>query len=421
MKIAIIGGGSTYTPEVIEGFIGRAAVLGLDEIVLMDVDAARLDVVGTFARRMVAHADAPFRVTLTGDRRAAVEGASFVLTQIRVGGQAARHQDILLGLRHDLIGQETTGIGGMAKALRTVPAILDLCAEIEKAAPEAWVINFTNPSGLVTQAILARSACRCIGLCNIPIEMKMVVAAHLGVPETDVRLDIVGLNHLGWLRKVIVKGQDVTAGLLALLTSEDGPKNIPDVDYPPELIRALGAVPLGYNRYYYLTEKLLAELKAQPKTRAQEVMEIEEELLAKYRDPAVVTKPPELGKRGGAFYSKIAVDIVDAIANDRNQEHVVNVRNGGAIPGLPADAVVETAARIGKHGATPVPTDPLEPSMRALVQRAKAYEELTIEAAVNRSWSAAYRAILTNPLGPTATRAKAVLDDLLATNGLDYR
>jgi 6-phospho-beta-glucosidase len=420
MKIAVIGGGSTYTPEVVEGFVGRAGDLGLAEVALMDIDPARLEVVGTFSRRMVAHAGSPFRLTTTADRRAAIDGASFVLTQVRVGGQAARHQDILLGLRHGLIGQETTGIGGMAKALRTVPVILDLCREIERTAPDAWVINFTNPSGLITQAILDHSACRCIGLCNIPIEMKMLVAAYLGVPESDVRLDIVGLNHLGWVRKVFVRGEDATPGLLAFLTSADGPKNIPDVDFPPELIRALDAVPLGYNRYYYMTDKLLAELRAKPRTRAEEVMDIEDELLAKYRDPAVVTKPPELGKRGGAFYSKIAVDLVDAIANDRGAEHVVNLRNAGAIPDLPARAVVETAAHVGKGGATPVPTGPLEPSIRALIQRAKAYEELTIEAAVTRSRSAAYRALITNPLGPTATAASEVLDDLLATNRLDY-
>jgi len=422
MKIAIIGGGSTYTPELIEGLILRAGGLGIDEVALMDIDAQRLEVVGNFARRMVEHAGSRFALTTTDHVRAAVEGASFVLTQVRVGGQQARHQDILLGLRHNLIGQETTGIGGMAKALRTIPVVMDLCAQMEAVAPDAWMINFTNPSGLITQAILDHSKCRCIGLCNVPIEMKMTVAKVLEVPEKEVSMDFVGLNHLGWVRKVEVKGEDITARVLDFLASAEGPKNIPYVDFAPELLRALSAVPLYYNRFYYNTERVLEDLKtkAKTKTRAQEVMEIEDALLAKYRDPDVVEKPPELEKRGGAYYSKIAVDIIDSIVNDTGDEHVINVHNRGAIPNLPDDAVVETTARVGTGGAVPVPTDKLEPSMLALVMRAKAYELLTIEAALSKSYNAAFRAMFTNPLGPTADRTKEVLDDLLKTNGLAY-
>ncbi len=420
MKIAIIGGGSTYTPELIEGLIQRAATLGLTEAMLMDIDAERLAVVGGFAERMVAHAGAPFKLTRTLNMPAAVDGASFVLTQIRVGQQPARHQDELLGRRHGLIGQETTGIGGMAKALRTIPQIMTICAEVERRNPRAWIINFTNPSGLITEAILNHTGCRCIGLCNVPIDVKMHLAKYLGVSEPDIDLDIVGLNHLGWVRRIVVKGQDLTAAVLDVLAGDLGPANIPDIDFPPELIRALGAAPLYYNRYYYNTERALAEQAAKPKTRAQEVMEIEAQLLAKYRDSRVVTKPDELSQRGGAYYSKIAIDLVEAIARDLNAEHVVNVRNQGAIPNLPEANVVETVATVGRDGAVPRPTAPLEPSIRALVQQAKAYEELTIEAALHQSYGAAYRAIITNPLGPTADRAKEVLDDLLKTNGLNY-
>lgn len=422
MKIAVIGGGSTYTPELIEGFIERAAKLGLTELALMDIDPERLSVVGGFAQRMVAHAGDPFRVTLTENRTVALDGASFVATQFRVGKQAARHQDILLGLRHDLIGQETTGIGGMAKALRTLPVIFDICDDMDRVCPEAWLINFTNPSGLVTEAILNHTGRqKAIGLCNVPLEMKMTIAKHLGVADTDIDMDIVGLNHLGWVRKITVHGEDITAGLLELLASEEGPKNIPDMDFEPELIHALGAVPLYYNRFYYNTERVLEQLKAKPKTRAEEVMEVEEKLLAKYRDPSIVTKPEELGERGGAFYSKIAIDVMDAIVNDLGLAHAVNVRNQGAIPGLPDDVVVETMATIDKNGATPRPTWEVDESMLALLLRAKMYEILTIKAAKNHSYHDAFKAMFTNPVGPSADRTKAVLDDLLAVNKLEYR
>ncbi|HPM77321.1 MAG TPA: 6-phospho-beta-glucosidase [bacterium] len=420
MKIAIIGGGSTYTPEVIDGFLQVGGELCLTELVLMDIDDHRLAVVGDFAKRMAAHAGGAFRVTTTMDRRAAIDGASFVLSQFRVGGQQARHQDILLGLRHDLIGQETTGIGGMAKALRTLPATMDICRDVCELAPDAWIINFTNPSGLITEAILNHTDCKCIGLCNVPLEMKMVIARFLDVTDREVELDSVGLNHLGWVRKIVVKGEDVTPRLLAFLASDSGPANIPDMDFAPELIRALNAVPLYYNRFYYNTERVLADLKAKPKTRAQEVMEIEEKLLRKYRDPRQVTKPAELDQRGGAFYSKIAVELIDAIVNDRGIQHVVNVKNAGAIPNLPVDNVVEIACSIDKNGATPLPTASLEPSMFALVARAKAYEQLTIRAALDQSYDQALKAIFTNPLGPTADRAKQVLDDLLQVNQLRY-
>lgn len=422
MKIAIIGGGSTYTPELIEGLINRGPAVGLTSVVLMDIDETRLAIVGRFAQRMVEHANAPFSVTLTGERAAAIEGADFVLTQFRVGHQRARHQDELLGLRHGLIGQETTGIGGMAKALRTIPVIVDICRDMERLAPGAWLLNFTNPSGLITECILNHTPQkRAIGLCNVPIDMKMTVAKVMNVDEGAVDMDFVGLNHLGWVRRVTVSGEDITGKLLEFLASEQGPANIPDVDYKPELIRALGSIPLYYNRYYYNTERVLDQLKAKPQTRAEEVIEIENKLLARYADPRQVTKPPELEQRGGAYYSKIAVQLIEAIARNTGEEMVVNTRNCGAIPGLPDETVVEITAKIGSDGAAPRPTSALEPSLRALVQRAKAYEELTIEAALHKSYSAALRAIFTNPLGPTADRAKPVLDDLLATNLLDYR
>ncbi len=421
MKISIIGGGSTYSPELIEGFVNNAEDLGLKDVTLMDIDPERLRVVGDFAKRMVAYAGSKFNLNTTRNLSEAVSGSDFVLTQFRVGTQKARHEDIKLGLRHGLIGQETTGIGGMAKALRTIPVIMDICREVEKTAPNAWIINFTNPSGIITQTILNHSKCKCVGLCNVPMEMQMTIARFMDAADDDVYMESVGLNHLGWVRKVTVKGEDITPRILELLTAKEAPANIPDVDFPKELLTALGALPLYYNRYYYMPKKLHDYIQKKPKTRAEEVMEVEDALLAKYKDPAVVTKPPELEKRGGAFYSKIAVELIQAIFHDSGKIHTVNTHNNGAVPDLPDDAVMEIPAHIGKDGAKVIKMEKLEPSIRALIQQAKAYEELTIEAGINKSRSAAYRAIITNPLGPSAETANEVLTDLLETNKLDYK
>ncbi|MCA9771083.1 MAG: 6-phospho-beta-glucosidase [Myxococcales bacterium] len=421
MKIAIIGGGSTYAPEVVEGFIHRAHALGLTEVVFQDVDDERQGFVAGFCRRMVEHAGTPFRLRATGDLADAVDGATFVLTQFRVGGQEARHQDIQLGLRHGLIGQETTGVGGFAKALRTIPVILGIAREVERRAPEAWVINFTNPSGMVTEALTRHSSCKTIGLCNVPIEMKMGLAAVLGVGEERIRLDYVGLNHLAWIRHVWLDGVDVTATLIERAFDVEKPANIPDMDYDPVLVRALGMIPLYYDRFFYYPTRMLAYLKGRPKDRAEEVLEIERELLAMYRDPATPpVKPKQLELRGGAYYSKVAVEVIDAIVHDRGDEHIVNVPNRGAVEGFPRESVMEIPCALSSKGAEPRRVGALEPEIRGLIHAVKAYEELGIAAAVHRDYNKAFLALLAHPLGPKGEEAEAVLDDLLATNGLTF-
>jgi len=420
MKIAIIGGGSTYTPELIDGCIAKGRQLGLEAIFLHDIDPQRLDIVGSFAKRMVAHSDASFKVVTTLDVREALEGARFVLTQIRVGGQEARHRDIQFCLRHGLIGQETTGIGGFAKALRTIPRILELCILTERYAPGAWMLNFTNPSGLITEAILKHTGVRALGLCNIPVEVKMLLARELEVDPSRIRLDYVGLNHLAWLRRVYLDGRDIMASLIQDLVAKGTPKNIPDFDYDPLLVDALGMVPMYYLRYYYSREKMYRLLKAQPKDRAQEVMEIEKNLFALYSDPAVHSKPDLLNQRGGAFYSVIAVELIEALSSREEVEHIVNIQNGDATPDLPPQAVIEAPALISSRGARPLPVGRLEPSIRGLIQIVKAYEELTIQAAIDNDYRAAFLAMTTHPLGPSPERAEQILDELLAVNSLHF-
>jgi len=408
VKVAIVGAGSTYTPELVEGFIRRADRFPVDELALLDVDPSRLEVVGGLARRMLDRAGFGGRAVLTEDRDEAIDGAAFVIVQLRVGGQAARLLDETIPPRFGCIGQETTGAGGFAKALRTVPVVLEL-AELtaRRGAPGCWFIDFTNPTGLVTQALLDRDV-HAIGLCNVAIGFQRRFAERFGVDPERVELEQVGLNHLSWVRAVMVDGVDRLPELLQ--TDLEGLSA--DAEIPPELLRALEAVPSYYLRYYYRTREMLAH-QAGRTTRAEEVMRIEDDLLELYRDPGLAKKPLLLERRGGAFYSEAAAQLVASLASGTGDAQVVNVRNTGAIPNLADGDVVEVAARIDAEGAHPIPVAPLDPDMLGLVQHAKAYERLTIEAAVTGDRSLALRALLANPLGPDADTATGLLDAIL--------
>ena len=408
VKVAIVGAGSTYTPELVEGFIRRADRFPVDELALLDVDPSRLEVVGGLARRMLGRAGFGGRTVLTDDRDEAIDGAAFVIVQLRVGGQAARLLDETIPPRFGCIGQETTGAGGFAKALRTVPVVLEL-AELasRRGAPGCWFVDFTNPTGLVTQALLDRDV-RAVGLCNVAIGFQRRFAERFGVEPERVELEHVGLNHLSWVRAVKVDGVDRLPELIQ--TDLEGLSA--DAEIPAELMRALEAVPSYYLRYYYRTREML-ERQAAGTTRAEEVMRIERDLLELYRDPGLAEKPPLLERRGGAFYSEAAAQLVASLASGTGDAQVVNVRNTGAIPNLADDDVVEVAARIDAEGAHPIPVAPLDQDMLALVQHAKAYERLTIEAAVTGDRSLALRALLANPLGPDADAATGLLDAIL--------
>jgi 6-phospho-beta-glucosidase len=408
VKVAIVGAGSTYTPELVEGFIRRADRFPVDELALLDVDPSRLEVVGGLARRMLDRAGFGGRTVLTDDRDEAIDGAAFVIVQLRVGGQAARLLDETIPPRFGCIGQETTGAGGFAKALRTVPVVLEL-AELasRRGAPGCWFVDFTNPTGLVTQALLDRDV-RAVGLCNVAIGFQRRFAERFGVEPERVELEHVGLNHLSWVRAVKVDGVDRLPELIQ--TDLEGLSA--DAEISPELMRALEAVPSYYLRYYYRTREML-ERQAGGTTRAEEVMRIERDLLELYRDPGLAEKPPLLERRGGAFYSEAAAQLVASLASGTGDAQVVNVRNTGAIPNLADDDVVEVAARIDAGGAHPIPVAPLDQDMLALVQHAKAYERLTIQAAVTGDRSLALRALLANPLGPDADAATGLLDAIL--------
>ena len=409
-KITVVGGGSTYTPELVDGFVRRADRLPIDELVLLDTDPDRLDVVGGLAQRMLDRLDWTGRLRLTGDRDAALDGADFILFQLRVGGQAARLVDETLPLRFGVIGQETTGAGGFAKAMRTVPVVLEL-AELaaRRAAPDAWIVDFTNPVGIVTQALLDEGH-RAIGLCNVAINLQRHMASLFEVEPDRVELEHVGLNHLSWERAVRVDGVDRLPEILerhAEMLAED-------FRMPLDMIETIAAIPSYYLRYYYLTRTVLEEQRA-GHTRAQDVMDIEARLLEMYRDQSLAEKPALLADRGGAYYSEAAAQLIASLYDDAGDIQVVDVRNDGAIPDLPASAVVEIAARIDRDGAHPLPLAPLAPEQRGLVQVVKAYEELTVAAARSGDRRLAVRALSTNPL-VGAEVARPLLDAILAAD-----
>lgn len=408
LKIAVVGGASTYTPELVQGFAVRAARLPMDDLVLLDPDQERLEVVGGLAGRMLKRAGFGGRLALTGRREEALDGADFVIVQLRVGGQAQRLVDETLPLEFGCIGQETTGPGGFTKALRTVPVVLELAAETaRRGAPGAWLVDFTNPVGIVTQALLDEGH-RAIGLCNVAIGLQRRLAERLGVEPDRVELEHVGLNHLSWLRAVRVDGVDRLPELL----ERHAEAVAAEVELPVELLRLLGAIPSYYLRYYYLTGQVLEEQRRGP-ARAEQVSSIERELLELYRDPALDTKPALLERRGGAFYSEAAAQLIASLHNGTGDVQVVDVRNDGSLPDLPADAVVEVPARIDAAGAHPLPLGSLPPELLGLVQQMKAYERLAVEAARDGDRARALEALLANPLVRDYQVAVPLLDALL--------
>jgi 6-phospho-beta-glucosidase len=387
MRVAVVGAGSTYTPELV-------SLLEADELALHDIDAGRLEVVGGLAERMLRRRGRAGSLTLTGDLDRALTGADVVLIQIRVGGQAARLSDETVPLACGCIGQETTGAGGFAKALRTVPVVLEIARRArELAAPDAWIVDFTNPVGIVTRALLDDGH-RAIGLCNVAIGFERAMAPWLGVEPERIVVDQVGLNHLTWVRAVWLDDRDVLPELVAAHGDELAGMS----GLPRAVLDELGAVPSYYLRYFYAHDEVLAEQLGGATPRAATVAEIERELLAMYADPALDTKPALLEQRGGAFYSEAATRLVDSLVAGRSGVHVVDVRNHGTLAGLQDHDVVEVPARVDAAGARPLPQRPLAPELLGLAQHVAAYERLAAEAAVTRDEGTARRALLAHPL-----------------------
>jgi 6-phospho-beta-glucosidase len=413
LKVAVVGSGSTYTPELVDGFASSHDRLPIDELVLHDIDRARLQTVGGLAGRILKKRAWPGKLTLTSDRDQALDGAAYVLIQLRVGGQQARLLDETLPLEFGCIGQETTGPGGFAKALRTVPVVLEIAEEVTRwAARDAWIVDFTNPVGIVMQALLDEGH-RAIGLCNSAIGFERMVARMLDVEPARLRLEHVGLNHLTWERSARVDGEE----RLPSLIEHSAAQIAAEIGIPDELVRMLGAIPSYYLRYYYLTDEVLAEqLSGRKRSRAEEVMAIERTLLSMYADPALDEKPALLMQRGGAYYSEAAARLIASLHAGTSDIQAVDIRNDGSLAQLPADAVVEIPARIDRSGAHPEPLSSLPPEMLGLVEQVKAYERLTVRAAIHGDRDAALNALMANPLVRTYRTAQALLEALLDAN-----
>ncbi len=411
MKITVVGGGSTYTPELVDGIARLRGEIEVDQLVLCDPDSTRLEPVAAVSARIANRHGWTGSMTATSDLAEAVDGADFVLLQLRIGGQAARHLDETIPLRCGCVGQETTGAGGFAKALRTVPVVLDIADEVRRrAACDAWIIDFTNPVGIVTRALLDNGH-RAMGLCNVAIGFQRLFASWMDVDAADVRLGHAGLNHLTWIRSVDVGGDDV----LPTLIEEYGEQLAGRVGMPLRLLQSLGAIPSYYLRYFYQHDVVVGEQRNE-RTRAEEVADIERELLEIYRDPSVDTKPDLLTRRGGAFYSEAAVQLLAAVWNDTGDIQVVDVRNNGALPELPDDAIVEVPCNINRSGATPAVSTGLHIATGGLAAAVATYERLAVQAAVTGDRETAFLALLAHPLIAQTQPAEQLLDDLLVAN-----
>ncbi|MET7454960.1 6-phospho-beta-glucosidase [Streptomyces sp. NPDC005574] len=414
MKLTVVGGGSTYTPELIDGFARLRDTLPIEELVLVDPAPERLELVGGLARRIFARQGHPGRIVTTDDLDAGVDGADAVLLQLRVGGQAAREQDETWPLECGCVGQETTGAGGLAKALRTVPVVLDIAERVRRANPDAWIIDFTNPVGIVTRALL-QAGHKAVGLCNVAIGFQRRFAGLLGVTPADIHLDHVGLNHLTWETGVRLGGPEGEDALPRLL-AQHGEAIAADLRLPGSLLDRLGVVPSYYLRYYYAHDEVVGELRTKP-SRAAEVAEMERQLLKMYGDPALDEKPALLAKRGGAYYSEAAVDLAAGLLGGGGSPYqVVNTYNRGTLPFLPDDAVIEVQAAVGPKGTTPLPVAPVDPLFAGLTANVTAYEDLALDAALRGGRDRVFRALLAHPLVGQHAYADALTDQLIAHN-----
>lgn len=418
MKIAVIGGGSSYTPELMEGIINHKDSLPVTEVVLIDIPEGeeKVSINTAFAKRMAEKAGLPISVRYTLDRREGLKDASFVIAQIRVGGLDAREKDERIPLKYDVIGQETTGPGGFFKALRTIPVMLSICRDMEEVCKDAWLINFTNPSGIITEAILKNTRVKCIGLCNVSINMRYDAAERLSVSPDELDCRFIGLNHLSVMNHAYYQGKDRILDAVSVENTESVVKNIQKDAEMDAVAKELGCLLSPYMQYFYTEKEALQHEKMEAigltGTRAAQVKEVEKNLFECYKDINLREKPAALAKRGGARYSMAAICLIDSIYNDTNDVQVVDVFNNGIIPQLPDDVVIEVNCRIGRNGAAPLASD-VPASVLGLIGQVKAYEEYTIEAAITGDRNKALIALLNNPLIHDVRDAKGILNELL--------
>lgn len=417
LKIAVIGAGSTYTPEMIEGFVVRRESLHVESIYLMDIDRKKMEIVGALTERILRKNSLKCKVVMTEDLELAIKDADYVLTQVRVGNLDARIRDEKIPLKYDLLGQETTGAGGFMKAMRTIPVIMNIAKVMEALAPDAWLINFANPSGLVAEAVINNSKVKMVGLCNCPTSMIKDVREMVPTNTKDFDYDYVGLNHLSWITGVYADGKDILPNLIENGLEVTTMKNIQEMELQKPLLKASKGIPSTYLNYYYFREAQIKHCKEAKQTRGEVCKELEKELLEMYKDVNLTDKPKLLEQRGGAYYSTAAVSLIDAIENGKNEFHVVNVRNNGALSFMDKDDVVEVKCMINKQGITPVKIKNFDNNLIiGLMKAVKAYEKLAVKAGLYGDYDSALSALLVHPLIGDYNKAKPLLDEMLTAN-----
>ena len=425
LKIVVIGGGSSYTPELIEGLLNRYHEMPVASLWLVDIEEGKekVEIIAGLARRMIAKAGLTIEVVATLDRESALRDADFVCSQFRAGCLDARISDERISLKYGLIGQETNGLGGFANACRTIPIALEIAADMERLCPDAWLLNFTNPSGMVTEAILRHSRIKAVGLCNVPVIMQKGIATLLQcADEKEVVMQVAGLNHFIFVRQILHKGKEWLPEVIAEINAGRDPlvpRNIPPFRWPSHLLQGLGMIPCAYLRYYYMKDDLLRQELAEAGgegTRGEVVKQLEKILFDQYRDPHLAVKPKALEGRGGQYYSEAACELMNAIYNDKRIIMHVNTRNNGAINGLPDDCAVEVSSLITASGPLPLNVAPFPEDTLRLLQLMKSFERLTIEAALTGNRHTAWRALMLNPLIVSGEKLELALDEVIAEN-----
>ncbi|HDU2716571.1 TPA: 6-phospho-beta-glucosidase [Klebsiella pneumoniae] len=425
LKIVVIGGGSSYTPELIEGLLNRYHEMPVASLWLVDIEEGKekVEIIAGLARRMIAKAGLTIEVVATLDREIALRDADFVCSQFRAGCLDARISDERISLKYGLIGQETNGLGGFANACRTIPIALEIAADMERLCPDAWLLNFTNPSGMVTEAILRHSRIKAVGLCNVPVIMQKGITTLLQcADEKEVVMQVAGLNHFIFVRQILHKGKEWLPEVIAEINAGRDPlvpRNIPPFRWPSHLLQGLGMIPCAYLRYYYMKDDLLRQELAEAGgegTRGEVVKQLEKILFDQYRDPHLAVKPKALEGRGGQYYSEAACELMNAIYNDKRIIMHVNTRNNGAINGLPDDCAVEVSSLITASGPLPLNVAPFPEDTLRLLQLMKSFERLTIEAALTGNRHTAWRALMLNPLIVSGEKLELALDEVIAEN-----
>ncbi|UKL19606.1 6-phospho-beta-glucosidase [Klebsiella pneumoniae] len=425
LKIVVIGGGSSYTPELIEGLLNRYHEMPVASLWLVDIEEGKekVEIIAGLARRMIAKAGLTIEVVATLDRESALRDADFVCSQFRAGCLDARISDERISLKYGLIGQETNGLGGFANACRAIPIALEIAADMERLCPDAWLLNFTNPSGMVTEAILRHSRIKAVGLCNVPVIMQKGITTLLQcADEKEVVMQVAGLNHFIFVRQILHKGKEWLPEVIAEINAGRDPlvpRNIPPFRWPSHLLQGLGMIPCAYLRYYYMKDDLLRQELAEAGgegTRGEVVKQLEKILFDQYRDPHLAVKPKALEGRGGQYYSEAACELMNAIYNDKRIIMHVNTRNNGAISGLPDDCAVEVSSLITASGPLPLNVAPFPEDTLRLLQLMKSFERLTIEAALTGNRHTAWRALMLNPLIVSGEKLELALDEVIAEN-----